>query len=454
MSTDASYRFERGVDLGVTARALERVAQLIIALAGGSVAGAPVDIYSGELPRTPIALRTRRVAQVLGEPVPSDETAALLRRIGFVATPEPGDAIVRVDVPSWRTDVTHEIDLVEEVARLRGYDSFPDELRPFSASAVPDDPFWLMKGRVRDALVGDGLLEARALPFVRGGDDFVRVSNPLAENEAYLRREILDTLARRAEFNLSHMNGDLRLFEIGSVFFPSGTPMPREELHVGALLMGRRQPQHFTDPKSSEAFEKWVTYDVWDAKALAERVTRVTRPNGSIAFETGSGDVLWTIKDGGESIGVVRRVPLDAPVWAKPAFGLEITLGVLDSSQVAPPGRHAHREPTWPHVVVAPFRPIPTTPVAPFDLALILPANVTAAAVEDTIRRSAGELLEKLELFDEYRGEKVGGGARSVAWRLTLRHPERTLSAKEIEGRRKKILTALESELDVRQRTA
>jgi phenylalanyl-tRNA synthetase beta chain len=450
MSTDASYRFERGVDVGVAPRALERVAQLIIAIAGGTIAGAPVDLYAGELPRAPIALRVSRAEQVLGEKLPSDEIAALLRRVGFDATPELGDAVVRVEVPSWRTDVTQEIDLVEEVARLRGYDSFPDEIRPFRAGNVPDAPQWLLARRVREELVAAGLLETRPLPFDRGGEGFVRVENPIAENEAFLRREILDTLARRAEHNLAHMQGDLRLFEVGSVFFPGKAAMPREELHVGALVMGRREPPHFSDPKSP-VFDRWESFDVWDAKGLAERVVRAARPNAAITFASDEGDALWRVKDGNETVGVVKPVSLDAPVWAKPAYGVEINLGVIDSSQVAPPGRHAHREPSWEQIVPPPYQPIPTTPVAPFDLALTLPATITAAAVEAAIRRAAGDLLERLELFDEYKGEKLGG-ARSVAWRLTLRHPERTLSAKEIEGRRKKILTVLESELDVRPR--
>ena len=455
MSTDASYRFERGVDLGVAPRALERVAQLIVALAGGSVAGVPVDLYAGELAKAPITLRTARVAQVLGEIIPADDIASLLRRIGFDATPEADGAVVRVEVPSWRTDVGQEIDLVEEVARLRGYDSFPNEIRPFRAGNVPDDPQWLLARRLREELVAAGLYETRPLPFDRGGEGFVRVANPIAENEAYLRREILDTLARRAEYNLAHMQGDLRLFEIGSVFFPGGEAMPHEELHIGALVMGRRMPAHFTDPKSSEELEEWASYDLWDAKGLGERVVRIARPGASVTFESGgSGGALWRIREGERTIGIVRSIVLDAPVWAKPAFGFELNLGVIDSAQVAPPGRHAHREPTWPQVTAVPYRPIPTTPVAPFDLALLLPSKVTAAEVEQTIRRAAGDLLEKLELFDEYKGEKVGGDLRSVAWRLTLRHPERTLSAKEIEGRRRKILSVLESELDVRPRTS
>ena len=214
--------------------------------------------------------------------------------------------------------------------------------------------------------------------------------------------------------------------------------------------MGRRLPPHFTDPKSDE-FSSWASYDAWDAKGLAERVVRAARPLASISFSEGA-DVLWVVNDGAETVGIIKPIVLDAPVWARPAYGVEINLGVIDSAQVAPPGRHAHREPSWEHAAVPPYRPIPVTPVAPFDLALILPARVTAATVEEAIRRAAGDLLEKLELFDEYKGEKVGDGARSVAWRLTLRHPERTLSAKEIEGRRKKILSALESELDVRPR--
>jgi phenylalanyl-tRNA synthetase beta chain len=153
--------------------------------------------------------------------------------------------------------------------------------------------------------------------------------------------------------------------------------------------------------------------------------------------------------------GEVRRLTLDAPVWAKPAFGVEIVLGAMSNGDVAPPGEHAHGATEEASVrTPRPYRALPTTPAAEFDLALLLPHGVAAAQVEGKIREVAGELLERVELFDLYEGAGIDAGYRSVAWRLTLRHPERTLRDKEIEGRRSKILAALQQELNVRQRTS
>jgi phenylalanyl-tRNA synthetase beta chain len=384
--------------------------------------------------------------------VPGDEASSLLRAVGFDATVESND-VIRVMPPSWRTDILREVDLIEEVARLRGYATFPDEIRPFRAGNVPDDPQWLLARRVRDALVGAGLLETRPMPFVTGAaKGFVRVANPLAENEAFLRREILDTLARRAEYNLARMHGDLRLFEIGNVFFPNDDALPREELHVAALIMGRRQPPHFTEPGSDE-FEQAMTYGPWDAKALAELVAREAYGPGVATVEEGNDGELWQVRVEGSHVGTVRSLDLDAPVWAKPAFGIEISLGVVDSTAVAPPGQNAHRPAEYPATRVTPFKAIPSQPASPFDLALLVPSAVRAADVEKAIRDVSGDLLESLVLFDEYTGKNIDEGYRSLAWRLTFRHPERTLSAKEIEGRRSNVLRHLEKTLNVRPRT-
>jgi phenylalanyl-tRNA synthetase beta chain len=154
----------------------------------------------------------------------------------------------------------------------------------------------------------------------------------------------------------------------------------------------------------------------------------------------------------------VRRVALDAPAWAKPAFGVELTLADVESAPEAERGSHAHgraRSPRSGRRAASPYQPLPATPAAEFDLALLVPAGVTAADVERVLRAAAGDLLERLTLFDEYRpaGESASGGERSLAWRLTLRHPERTLRDKEIAGRREKLLRTLEGELGVRQRT-
>ena len=452
LSTDASYRFERGVDVEIGPRALERVAHLILLLAGGRVDGTPVDLAYDRPAPTELALRPHRVAALLGQPVDAAEIASLLHSIGFDA--ERDDGNLRVTVPSWRADVMAEVDLIEEVARLRGYDSFPVEMRPFRPSNVGDDPQWIASRRVRETLVGAGMIEVRPMPFVAGGPDFVRVSNPLAENEACLRREVLDTLARRAEYNLARMQRDIRIFEIGSVFEPTSDELPREELRIGLLVMGRRQPAHFTDPKSPE-FDEWANFSEWDAKALGELVGAAIHPQGTISLQDSQlENVLWNVLVDGTSIGTVRRVSLDAPVWAAPAFGVEISLGVIESGQVAPPGEGARRPFARPAPTVRRYQPIPTTPASEFDLALSVPDAVRAEQVEQVIKQVSGKLLERVSLFDRYVGKGVEAGHRSLAWRLTFRHAERTLREREIEARRADILKALADELNVRQRTS
>lgn len=451
VSTDASYRFERSVDVEIAPRALERVAQIIMLVAGGRIDGAPVDLAYTRPAPTSITLRPSRVATLLGETLGTDEISRWLASVGFDVE-RIGDEL-RVVVPSWRGDVTAEVDLIEEVARLRGYDSFSVEVRPFRPSNVGDDPLWLTSRRIRETLVSAGLLEARPMPFVAGGEMFVRLENPLSEAEAHLRRDVLDTLARRAEYNLARMHGDVRLFEIGAVFHPSSSALPTEEMRVAALVMGRRTPPHFTDPKSPE-FQDWERYSEWDAKALAERVAEAAYPNDVVELRaSNTSGVLWDIVAGNDALGTVRRLGLDAPVWAAPAFGIELSLGVVESAQVAPPGEAAHRPFARETRIITRYVPVPTTPAAEFDLALLVPNAVPAEQVESVMRRVSGKLLERVEVFDRYMGRGVEPGHRSLAWRLTFRHAERTLRDREIESRRNDILRALADELNVRQRT-
>ena len=460
LSTEASYRFERGTDAAAAPRRLQEAVALIVALAGGVAEGA-VDIepIRGE-PRR-LLVRASRVKQVLGEPIPANRITQLLRTVGFSADVRPGTEMldgneeINVTVPTWRGDVVAEIDVVEEVARLHGYDSFSDELRPFRVGTVPDAPDFLLETAIQDVLAAEGLFEVRPLPFVAGGDEtHVRVANPLAENEAHLRTSILESLSSRAEFNLSHMEGNIRLFEIGAVFAPrEGATLPMERKRVGILVMGDRRPAHFTEPKPPR-------YDHWDARALAERLLEVAAPGAEMsivpadAAAQATGE-LWSIELNGASRGVVRKLALDAPVWAAPAYGIELDLGAIESAEVAPPGKSIHGQtPMPPPVKHVPFKPLPSTPAAPIDLALLVPDAVRAADVERVIRNNGGDLLERLVLFDEFRGTGLPTGTRSLAWRLTFRDATRTLRDKEIEGRTNKILRALEGELGVRQRSA
>jgi phenylalanyl-tRNA synthetase beta chain len=217
--------------------------------------------------------------------------------------------------------------------------------------------------------------------------------------------------------------------------------------------MGRREPPHFTDPKSPE-FDAWASYDQWDAKALAERIAGAAYPGARLALRDGSGGTLWDVLIDDRAVGAVRRVGLDAPVWASPAFGVELSLGAMESAPVAPPGTAAHRPPPRPEVQAAPYKPLPTTPASEFDLALLVPDDVRAEQVENVMKRVSGRLLERVELFDRYVGRGVEPGHQSLAWRLTFRHAERTLRDREIEARRSDIVRALADELNVRQRTS
>jgi len=250
------------------------------------------------------------------------------------------------------------------------------------------------------------------------------------------------------------MEGNIRLFEIGAVFMPrAGATLPFERKRVGILVMGDRRPPHFTEPKPPR-------YDQWDARALAERLVDVAAPGAAFALVPADGAAqakgeLWSIELDGATRGVVRTLALDAPVWAAPAYGIELDLGPIESADVAPPGKSIHGQtPTLPPAKQIQFKPLPSTPAAPIDLALLVPDAVLAADVERVIRNNGGELLERLALFDEFRGAGLPQGTRSLAWRLTFRDATRTLRDKEIEGRTNKILRALEGELGVRQRSA
>jgi len=441
ISTDASYRFERGVDVDAIPGLVDYAVRLILSVAGGIPQGSPIDLYPLPKRPLPISLRLARVTRLLGEPVETGEVEKNLRSVGFRIAPEAKD-VLKISPPSWRHDVKGEVDLAEEIARLRGYDTFSSELRPFRASAVPDSPLVPVIRRVQDALVTTGLLEVRPMPFVAEGKGAtVRVTNPLAEDEAYLRGDLLTTLIGRAEHNLARMQGNVRLFEIGTAFFAGESPanlpgpkkamLPREEMHVAALIMGQRAPTHFTRAVQP-------SYDEWDIKYVAETTAAAAFTGAAVKLIPGSGETLWDISVDGITVGSARRLKLDAPVWARPAFGLEINLDAIEQSAVRNKA----------------YRPIPLTPRVQVDLALVAATSVTAAQIDEVIRREAGELLESLTLFDEFIGQGIPEGSRSLAWALTFRHPERTLKDKEVQGRTETIVKALEGELGVRQRTS
>lgn len=435
LSTDASYRFERGVDPEGQPRALQRVVGLIVAAAGGTPDRDAVDVNPIPFVPTLVELRPARVTQVLGTQLPADEIAGLLRPIGF-GVDEASDPI-RVTVPGFRPDVTTEIDLVEEIARRRGYDSFPEELLPFRPSAVPDDLGAALHRRVRDLFRRHGFLEARTAAFASAEENRVPLLAPLSAEESHLRDRLTPGLLGRVEYNFARGVRDVRLFEIGSVFFAAaGGGPPREEFRVAAAFTGARRPPHWTGDAPA--------YDVWDLRGLMEEMADEF-PGWSVAVPTDAASVpagvepgeALVLTSGGTVVGHGGRVApaaVDAPAWADAVYVLEASLP--GSLPVA--GRR--------------YLPLPAHPANDRDLALLVPYEIAADAVRETIRSSAGPLLAAVHPFDLYEGRGIPEGVRSIAFRLRFRADDRTLTDAEVDRALERTLRALHEEHGVRRR--
>ncbi|HET7296563.1 MAG TPA: phenylalanine--tRNA ligase subunit beta [Gemmatimonadales bacterium] len=426
LSSESSYRFERGIDLLGMPDALRRAIELVVAVAGGELREPPLDLWPEPVQEKAIFLRPERVERLLGVPVARPEIERLLTSVGFFVAPKDGR--LAVQVPGWRPDVTREVDFIEEVARLKGYDTFPDELRPYRPGTVPDAPVERAKAGVRAQLARAGFYEARTMPLTGpDGPDAVPIRNPISAEEAYLRRRLLPGLLRRVEHNWAGHNRDIRLFEVGTVF-RRGAGAPEEWTSVAGVLTGARRPPHW-----SEAV-KLPDMDIWDLKHHFELAVRAASPSCDLrpaAPETAG----WVAvhRGSGEAMGSAGPLAADVPNWGAPVFGFELRLEV----GLAGP---------------ASYRPLPVQPPVERDVALVLPTGVTAAAVEDVLRRAAGPLLERLEVFDEYRGPGIPPGHRGVAWHCTFRDSDRTLRERDVDEMEKRGLAALEGELGVRRR--
>ncbi len=431
LSSESSYRFERGIDMLGMPDALRRAIELIIAVAGGEVRAPAIDLWPTPQQERTLFLRPERVSRLLGVEVERAEVEQLLTTVGFFVAPKDGR--LAVQVPGWRPDVTREVDLIEEVARLKGYDAFPDELRAYRPGTVPDAPDERARARIRERLVRAGLLEARTLPLgPPDRPDAVPILNPMSAEEVYLRRRLVPGLVRRVEYNWANRNRDIRLFEVGTVFRKgtgagAGLGAPEEWTSVAGVLTGARRPPHWSEGA------KLPDMDIWDLKYHFELAVAVAAPSCDVRPATG-GAVGWeAVERGGEAVGWAGPLEADAPVWAAPLFGFEVRLTAAQRSLVA-------------------YRPLPLQPPVERDLALVLPPGVTAAQVSDILRRTVGPLLERLEVFDEYRGPGIPAGHRSVAWHCTFRDPERTLRERDVDALLARGLAALEGELGVRRR--
>lgn len=427
LRSEASARFEKGVDYGGIDRAVARFAELAVELAGAAV-GATTDVRSAEhlpAPRT-IRLRTARVNRVLGTDIDDATILRLLESIGFqVAGAGAGEH--DVTVPSFRLDVQEgEIDLIEEVARHYGYARI--------ARTVPSSPavgrlstFQQQRRRIRDVLAGGGVSEAMTALLIGPGDHeraglaaaeeaAIEAERPLAIEESRLRASLLPGLLRALAFNAGHRHPDVALFEVGHTFRRPATPQPLpvedERLSVILGMADAGAAKHVLD----------LLVDALriDAVHLTPAETPGLHPTRTASVTVG-----------GTVVGFVGEV--DPDVLAE--WGLAGRAGWLDVDL------HA--------LLAGPRRPLEAAPVSRFpssdiDLAFTVPDSIPAGAVEQTLRAAGGELLVSVALFDVYRGTGVPDGHRSVAYRLRFQALDRTLTDAEVSAIRAKAIAAVE----------
>jgi phenylalanyl-tRNA synthetase beta chain len=428
LSTDASHRFERGVDRWGAVDAFRRAIRLIVTVAGGKLdATADCSPVTAHPPR--IFLRPARVAQVLGVTLPWTEIERCLVAIGATIVSKPDDGRIAVDVPGWRPDLMAEIDLVEEIARVYGYDAIPSDLSPFRPAARLDDPAWHAAARLRNGLAALGLSEVMTLSMVADGSpSATRLANPLSSEHGLLRESLLPALISQVETNWSAQNGNVRLFEVGTVFSsPEAGARPHEWLAASFVVTGDRQPPHWSATGVRPAWDRW------DARWLFERLVALAQPDASVQVDTTG----WqAVTRAGQVVGHCHELYGDAPPWAKPVWGGEVQ---VSEQTVAP----------------ATFTPLPAFPAVSRDLALVTALEQPVQAVLELLaNRGRRAALEAVSLVDEYRGSTIPADRRAITVRLIFRTPDRTLTDADVDQAVSRLCTSLERELGITLRTA
>ena len=469
LHTDASHRFERGIDPTITEHAMDRCAQLIQELAGGVVHKGRVSAEKGTLAEPAVVgIRPDRASLLVGRSFDKKEIRDALTALGLKPVKKPikkparkkttskrtepiGEALY-FQTPSWRIDLHREEDLIEEVARVFGYDDLPALMPPGPSEPWTGPVPFDAEDQVRESLVAEGFLESISLAF-HGEEVFdafglesrtgVVLANPLGEGRGYMRMSLLPALLKAARHNQDQLPSmtDLRLFEVGRTFHwqgPQPAELPEQPRRVGVLVRGRRRPAGWFGAEDDGV-------DAYDLKAVLEVVFRrftvadvvyapVERPwlhPRSATEVTANGDVVG-------HFGEAHPALMDHfGLEGTPVFLAELDIDALASRR----GPHAA------------FRPLPRHPPSQRDLSFFVAQAVPAAEILGAIRSAPAEIpLEDVALFDVYEGQGVPEGQKSLAVKMTFRAEERTLTDQDVEGAQTVIIEALRSRFDAKIR--
>jgi phenylalanyl-tRNA synthetase beta chain len=445
--TESSHRFERGADVDIVPLALDRAAALILQVAGGEIASGRIDIYPQKMGERKLRIEGRLTNEILGLKLELSEIQRLLRSIGLAVEPAPDapEEALQVIVPFSRHDLEREIDLVEEVARLNGYDRIPVTMPVSRMICHLSGGRQRGVARIRDAVVARGFSEIINYSFVsptawdrialEAGDArrrTVKILNPLNEEQSVMRTSLVPSLLETVSRNLAYRTRDLQLFELRPVFLPrAGEELPDERRRLVMALCGRRAPEGWT--------QGGAMVDFYDLKGVVEdlidhfRVDKVLwpadarepylHPGKSCRIES-AGTLLGTL---GEVHPVVlQNYDIDTPVYLLD-LDIEAFLSVSRESEG--------------------FRPLSRFPDVYRDSALLVDESVTAQMLFDAVAAVRGKLVEDFVLFDLYRGKGVPEGKKSLAIRVRYRSLEKTLTEEEIGKAHGKIIRALEEKL-------
>ncbi len=440
LHTDAAYRFERGADIEGLREALDRAAQLMADLGGGTVAKGVIDVYPGPRPRPRIDVRRSRVERLIGVCPSHEEVVRILQALGF-AVDDSGLA-VQVVVPSFRRDITQEDDLVEEIIRVWGYDKIPSTLsRGSQLQPVVRPPDLTLSRDVTTALTSAGLSQAVTYSFVdpsrlavMGWNEprnLIALQNPISVERSVLRPALAPGLLEVVAFNASRQNTDVRVFEIGQTFAPhrdeDGDRPAHEELWLGVVMTGQRAARAWHATRER--------VDVYDAKgaALLAVAAAAVGDAGVTPYAPGQGPRY--LEEGRAAALIVDSRPIgwfgEVALHVREAFDLQAPIFLAEVSLTALMA--------LPKVELR-YQPLPRFPAVQRDLAVVVPAEVTAGEVEAAIRAMKLPLLASLTLFDVYEGGQIGAGKRSLAWSLTFQASDRTLTDKEVNQLHAKVV--------------
>jgi len=442
LSTEASQRFERGADPNGVLNALDRAAMLLTEIAEGQVAKGIIDIYPNSIDPVTVSLRNSRIADILGIDVPQAKIISILK--GLELNPKTGDTIT-VTVPTFRPDLTREIDLIEEIARHYGY----DKIEPTQHSMISLNPDRNEEEEfvelMRDILVGLGFLEIRN-PSLVSKDHVtlitpdirpVKIQNPLNPETEYLRTSLIPNLLDSIQWNLNRSATHLKLFEIGNIFQAKDELLPDEKCILTGAISGSFRSKPFWA-------ENNLKFDFFHMKGIVETVLEKLHIT-NFSFESLEKNGLnpetsLSIMSDDSQLGLMGEIKRELLLhWDIEQNVFIFNFLIPDLFEILPTNSI--------------YQPIPRFPSIRRDLALVVNENVSVGSIQEIITKIGGDLLHSVDLFDLYKGKQIDSDKKSVAFSLTFLSLTSTLQEQDVDPIITRIVEALQKSLSASLRT-